>query len=68
MTRFLPTTTLPFTLGQNFLFHEDVTLSALSFTEFDENGMELTNFTFTLFEADGITPVQIALAAQKPIR
>jgi hypothetical protein len=67
MTRFLPTTTLPFTLGQNFQFHEDVTLGVDSFGDFNiENGSTLTNFTFTLFEADGVTPVQIALAAPEP--
>jgi hypothetical protein len=66
MTRFLPTTTLPFTLGQNFPFHEDVTLGVDSFQDIIENGSTLTNFTFTLFEADGVTPVEIALATPEP--
>lgn len=64
--RFLPTTTLPFTLGGNFLFHEDATISALSFPDIFENGSILTNFTFTLFEADGVTPVQIAVVTPEP--
>jgi hypothetical protein len=66
MTRFLPTTTLPFILGQNFLFHEDVTLSVDSFRDIIEDGSTLTNFTFTLFEADGVTPVQIAVVVPEP--
>ncbi len=63
---FLPTTTLPFTLGQNFLFHEDGTLDISSGGDNVENGGIRTNFTFTLFEGDGVTPVQIALATPEP--
>jgi hypothetical protein len=66
MTRFLPTTTLPFTLGQNFQFHEDVALRVDSFMDIIEDGAIATNFTFTLFEADGVTPVQVAVAAPEP--
>lgn len=57
MTRFLPTATLPFTLGQNFTFHEDAALRVDSFRDILESGVVNTNFTFTLFEADGVTPV-----------
>ena len=66
MTRFLPTTTLPFTLGQNFAFHEDAALRVDSFRDILENGSVGTNFTFTLFEADGVTPVQVLLATPEP--
>jgi hypothetical protein len=66
MTRFLPTTTLPFTLGENFAFHEDAALRVDSFRDILETGGVNTNFTFTLFEADGVTPVQVALAAPEP--
>jgi hypothetical protein len=63
---FSPTTTLPFTLGQDFLFHEGGTLDVSSFRFEIEDGAILTNFTFNLFEADGVTPVQIALATPEP--
>jgi hypothetical protein len=60
----------PFALGQDFLFHEDLAMQALSDsrTQFfeSESAMPKFGWTFTLFEADGVTPVQISLATPEP--
>jgi hypothetical protein len=61
-------TLLPFSLGENFLFHEDAAMLAVTDARPSaiENGIVSVNFTFRLFEADGVTPVPIALATPEP--
>lgn len=56
-----PITRFAFTLGEDFHFHEDLTLDASSFPDSPvlEDGMAFTNFGFELFEGDGVTPVQM---------
>ncbi|HMJ60159.1 MAG TPA: hypothetical protein VK493_00290, partial [Bryobacteraceae bacterium] len=57
-----------FSLGGNFLFHEDAAMLAVTDAgpSAIEDGTVGVNFTFRLFEADGVTPVQIALATPEP--
>jgi len=60
-------TYFPFTLGQDFLFHEGARLSASSVNGHEfQNAQVGIDFSFLLFEADGVTPVQIALATPEP--
>jgi hypothetical protein len=58
----------PFTLGEDFLFHEDLAMEASDYPNFGifESAVPKLHWTFTLFEADGVTPVQIALATPEP--
>jgi len=58
----------PFTLGQNFLFHEDLAMQASgdSHAGVFESAIPHFQWTFTLFEADGLTPVQVSLATPEP--
>ncbi|HEY6992003.1 MAG TPA: hypothetical protein VH369_26655 [Bryobacteraceae bacterium] len=55
----------PFTLGQNFLFHEDLSMRASAQPIFGilESAEPRFQWTFTLFEADGVTPVQVSLVS-----
>jgi hypothetical protein len=59
---------MPFVLGQNFSFHEDLSEQAFANPNFGifESASPIVNWTFTLFEADGVTPVQVALATPEP--
>jgi hypothetical protein len=59
---------VPFSLGENFLFHEEAGMLAATDARPSaiEDGTIGVNFTFRLFEADGVTPVQIALATPEP--
>jgi hypothetical protein len=57
-----------FTLGQEFLFHEDLALEAFGNEHIGvlESALPTEHWTFTLFEADGVTPVQVSLATSEP--
>ncbi len=59
---------LPFTLGQAFLFTDDISLSAIGYQRnidtVSESGTGSLNFSFILTEANG-TPVQV-FAAPEP--
>lgn len=59
---------IPFALGENFLLHEDAEALATGDARGGdlEDSAESVNLTFRLFEADRVTPVQIALATPEP--
>jgi hypothetical protein len=59
---------VPFSLGENFLFHEEAGMLTATDARPSaiEDGTIGVNFTFRLFEADGVTPVQIALVTPEP--
>jgi len=58
----------PFTLGEDFLFHEDLAMQATDYPNYGifESAAPKLHWTFTVFEADGVTPVQISLATPEP--
>ncbi len=56
---------VPFTLGQSFAFSQSVSAEASGGDSIPHFGQGPVSFSFTLLEADGITPVQVYAA---PVR